>query len=211
MNIWGDIPSWIEAIAIVYGISAWRNQFAGQRDHDLALKLLKTVNEYKMWLTFVRHPIIYSSEYPIFTNSELMELTERQLRFKKAEYAYENRLKKLSASRLALGDLITEASIIFGDDNIRNIFDKIPPIEHDVRDAVHSYLESINPTTSGTIKEGNFALLYDTQDKNDIIKKRLIEPLAKLNKLLEPKLNLESKWNLLLKKIFFWAYYNRKK
>lgn len=197
------------------GVSAWKQQLSGRRDHDLALRFLIALRKYVDEISWLRCPLLCGFEYPNFSWEESLSMgTIEQQKFKQIQYIYNVRLNKLEAARVDLLEISSEAEVIFGEEKIRNIFLKIAAIEYDVRSAVSGYINSENPLfADGAFEEVNTEVnsevLYDTKEDNDIIRMRMSEPLQEFYKLLEPKLYKKDKWknrlnNMLLRSCDFY-------
>lgn len=195
LSILDYIRPWIQPICVLVGtivacigVSAWKKQLAGQRDHDLAKSLLKEIYRYKNQFPLLRYPRFvtdYSSigqEMPKQTEPLDIETCRSLSR------EYEGRWKPLKKIQKRLRELMLEASVVLGDE-INVNYQKLNTLESKIQSAIWVYQIYLSPEpNSQQPSKPDYAILFDEPGKKDAINLELESIVKDIKFFLDPLL-----------------------
>lgn len=125
-------------------------------------------------------------------------MSREQMRFYGTSKGYQARWDKVETERTSLYADLLEAEAIWGTE-LKNLFNKVFNLEHELFTRIRHHLELINPDTDEASKEAirNIDMkardiMYDNfSDEPDEYKRDIIAAIEEIEKYLKPKLSHE--------------------
>jgi len=205
---WGIIAAWVGALATVglvvtayIGFGKWKNQFVKRRNHDLALKVLRTMDNSTRELDALRAPvgIITDGSVPIAKSTYGDEQQDWDYRRMTARYQARQQQYLIVANERM--DAVHEALLVWdGDDcgqELKELGDELNEMERLVFVEAAKYVDNLHPGTgdeAGVDKDVLWANAdRDVHDPfaNDPFAMKYVEFVDQIRLLLKPKLRLE--------------------
>lgn len=187
-NIVTIITLSIGAYVAYQGLKEWKAKLIGHQNYNLAKDLLILFYKYDDAIKHVRHPFMWTSEYPEFTDDELNNMTNEEKTFKETLYAYQARWSKISEIKPLLREKVLEAKAIW-DDSISNIFVELNKIENELWRAINAYVSNKNPTSCDQ-KKVDDNVVFDYLQDSDEFRQKIQQEIQKIEVILKPLLKL---------------------
>lgn len=102
------------------GLSAWQRELKGKSEYELAKEVLRAVYRVQEAFKHVRHPAIYSYEYPEDYREHTGHL-KKECKAKGTSHVYEQRWKKMDEAFSELEDRFLDALVEWGAENQEKI------------------------------------------------------------------------------------------
>ena len=205
---WGIIAAWVGASATVglvvtayIGFGQWKKQFIKQRDHDLALTVLRTMDNSTRELDALRAPvgIITDGNVPIVKSTYEDEQQDWDYRRMTARYQARQQQYLIVANERI--DAVHEALLIWDDcgQDLKSMADELSEKERQVFIEAAKYVENLHPNT---VEETRIDrdVLYARADRkvddpfaDDPFAKNYVEIVGRIRSLLRPKLRVWTK------------------
>lgn len=188
------------AIVAIKGLSTWQRQLKGQSEYELSRRILVSLFKYRDAINTVRHPVMWAYEKPSPPEDESKTMGPEHLRSYGTAKAYQARWEKVQEQRTTLYADLLEAEAIWGTD-LKDLFNVVFNLEHELFTRIRHYLELINPDTSKSSKKAireinkkNRDIMYDhLGDEPDEYKLDLLKSIINIEAYLKPKLNHEKR------------------
>jgi hypothetical protein len=199
---WGDVPGWINAGAsvvlagaIFFGYRFWTKQFLAQRDHDLAMRLLATIDKGREVVDEFRTPggMLSDMDVPVAPSPYLNE-PEHEREYRKYIARYRARQLHLVAAASARQSAAQEAVNVWGalGEEIGSLVHVLAEQEAMFVTEAFKWVESFRLNDAVSRKEVNMAFLFAPADKTaDIGVMIYRKGMEKMKELLKPKIRME--------------------
>ncbi len=201
---WGFVAAWIGALATVglvfaafKGLHTWRVQFIKQRDHELALRIVREVSHSYIVFDQLRTPFQLFSDSDVPVPPSGGERPDFLLEHRKMFARYKARTMHLSAARQQRTVALLEALAIWDEDDyvvkLGDLINSLGPVESRVIVEADLYVESLKPNYPDDGQRADINVLYSklgdeaedpTLAEYEAIKKEILEHL-------KPKLRME--------------------
>ena len=203
---WGIFAAWVGALATVglvlaayIGFGQWKKQFTKRRDHDLALKLLRKLDDSNRELDALRAPvaIITDGDVPIAPSS--YEDEQRDWDHRKMSARYRARQQHYLTTANERIDAVHEAMLIWDDcgQELQDLADELSEKETQVFVEAQKYVDNLHPNTEEEAKIDK-DILYARADRDvkdpfadDPFAKEYFDIVLRIRALLQPKLRLK--------------------
>ncbi len=126
------------------GLGTWRQQFKGNKEYELAKRLLTSVYELREAVNSVRHPFMHYSEEPDMPEDKLKELSDREKQWHALAQAYQKRWEPVPKAKSGLDANLLEAEVVWG----KKIVKLAEPLNEYVGKllwAIQDHIEAMNP------------------------------------------------------------------
>ena len=149
--------AWIGALATValvftalFGYRVWKKQFFKQRDHDLAIRIVKSITSSHVIFDELRTPDALFSDSDVPVAQHEGDLPQPDDQFQKLFARYKARTSHLSAARTERTYLVFEAMVVWDDEakfgtEIGRLINDLSPIEKRVITEATIYVDSHHP------------------------------------------------------------------
>jgi len=203
---WGIIAAWVGALATVglvatayIGFGQWKKQFIKQRDHDLALKVLRTMDNSTRELDALRAPvgIITDGSVPIAKSTYEDEQQDWDYRRMTARYqARQQQYLVVANERI---DAVHEVLLVWDDcgQELKELADELSEMERQVFVEAASYVDNLHPSTKEEAKVDK-DVLWAVADRDvhdpfagDPFAMKYVDFVGRMKLLLKPKLRME--------------------
>ncbi len=185
----------IAAIVAVMGLNTWKKQLVGQKDYELAHRMLVSVFKYRDAIDGVRHPAMWVNEMPYPPEDQAKKMSREQIRFYGTAEAYQKRWDKVREARSAIYADSLEAEALWGN-GLEGILKKAYTLEQELVSYIRTHLVTIDPDADERRKESYRAILDkkreviydDLGEEPDEYKKDFREAVKGIEEYLKPKL-----------------------
>lgn len=155
----------VGAVVAVRGLNTWNRQLRGGVEYELARRVLRLTYRLRDALKAVRHPAIWAAEMPKPAESQAATMSRGEISHYGTAIAYQARWQKVAEVRSDLQAELLEAEVLWGSE-LRNRFDALNQLEHELFVAVRRHLEMVDPQAPDARKQ---ALSKRQQASRDII------------------------------------------
>ena len=203
---WTAIAAWIGAlstagllIAAFRGFHVWKVQFVKQRDHDLALKVLGTMEDSNRELDALRAPVGIITDGDVAIEKSSYEDEQRDWSYRKMSARYRARQNHYFTVANKRIDAVHEAFLVWQDfaQDLQGLADDLSEKERQVFAEAQKYVNNLHPATDPEEKV-DYDILFADHNRNakdplanDPFAKAYAEVVTKIQELLKPKLRLE--------------------
>lgn len=185
----------IGAIVAVIGLSTWKRQLRGQFEYELSRRILVTLFKYRDAIAGVRHPAMWSYEMPKPPAEEQKTMADEDIRYYGTSKAYQARWERVQTERTSLYADLLQSEALWGR-SLKDLFNTLFNLEHELLIAIQHYLRVTNPRTSMIEKdavrkviEKRRDIMYDDMsDSGDDFKNEFQSGIEAIEKYLKPKL-----------------------
>lgn len=175
------------------GLATWREQNKGTSDHDLSRRLLMDLYRLRDCMGHVRNPMMLGSEGA--SEEQPQNLTFLQISYRNTVRAYQSRFAAIDEVRARLGTSLLESEALWGEE-VKDRFEKIFNLQHELWLYVRAYLVTINPdeidnrvrSYQKILKERRDVLYSSPFEAVDEFKSELDAALSHVENYLRPKL-----------------------
>ena len=143
------------------GLQTWKTQLRGTVEYELTRRLLRSTYRYRDGFSIVRHPVMFSAEYPSLP--EGFKGTRADERFHGLSGAYSTRWDRLQEARRELDAELLEAEVVW-DGTIRERYAKLFKLQGELFAVVSCYLSACNPRSSDAARDADEQFLRDRRD-----------------------------------------------
>jgi len=143
------------------GLTTWKKQLKGSHEYALAKNILLQSYKYQEAMAQLRHPAVFTYEYPKFSNDQINDMRQNEKRYQEMHYVYQKRWDNVIAIKPMLREAILESQVIWGED-LRKIYEKIFTLEFNIHNGMAGYLEAIK-NDDDTKKIRYQASVFDSQ------------------------------------------------
>jgi len=199
---WGFVAAWIGALATVglvvaafLGYGIWKKQFFKQRNHDLALRLLRAVSNSYVKLDELRSPtlLITDDDVPVRPSEFADSNTDLEFRAMSARYrARKKHLTDVVEERIAA---LNEALVVWDEfgETLGDILNELGNMESQVSREVAIFLEGLALRAEGDIDYPNREILYSPTDAaaEDVFADEYQMIIGRIRTHLGPKIRME--------------------
>jgi len=134
------------------GLYIWKEQLTFRVDYDLARRLLISILKYRDEVDRVRDSLMWTTDRPIPTQEEAVNMTPEQIEYYGLAGAYQTRWSRLQTIRLGMYADLLESEAIWG----RGFKDSLLPVldlERELHTNIRRFLEVNNPRVNSASKE----------------------------------------------------------
>lgn len=172
------------------GLQAWKIQLKGNQDYNLAKSMLINIYKYKESMFQLRHPAVWTYEYPEFTREELDKMNHTQKSYREISYAYQKRWERLIKIKPALYEMVLESQVLWGN-SLREIIEKLFKLEFQLQSAISNYIEARNPDKNRSdVLKPDSELVFDSLCDDDSFRVKINEIIKEAEDNLKPRLKL---------------------
>lgn len=173
---WGIIAAWVGALATVtlvfvalFGYRVWEKQFFKQRDHDLAIRIVKSITSSHIVFDELRtpHALFSDSDVPVAQHEG--DLPQPDDEFQKLFARYKARTNHLSAARAERTHLLFEAMVVWDDEaefgmQMGRLINDLAPIERRVITEATIFVDSHRPHYPADEEKADIDVLFVKDD-----------------------------------------------
>ena len=143
------------------GLQTWKAQLRGTIEYELTRRLLRSTYKYRDGFSIVRHPVMFSGEYPPLPDG--FKGTREEERYHGLSGAYSKRWDRLQEARRELDAELLEAEVLW-DAAIRERYVKLFKLQGELFSVVSCYLSACNPRSPDAAREADENFLRDRRD-----------------------------------------------
>lgn len=178
-------------VAAILGFRVWKKQFFGQRDHDLALKVLRHLHLSSQELQAFRSPVttIMDGDVPIEPSAFADPNLDYDYRRMWARYkSRRNHMFDRAEARI---NIVHDARVVWPDfrESLDELGSKLTDVEVRVVGEARKYVESLLPGVNEP-EEFDRDILYANRDGEDAIDDEYTEIVGNFRDLLAPKIHM---------------------
>lgn len=166
---WGLIAAWVGATstagllyAAIRGLSEWKSQFLRTRDHDLALRVIRSVTQSYFLLDALRTPHTLISDDPVPPPEA--DGPDPDFQYRKMFTRYRSRIRDLTEAIEERAALVEESMTLWGDNEygvtLGNLIHELGVIESEVKNEASNYVQSLRPDLADADYRIDRDLLY---------------------------------------------------
>ncbi len=195
---WTAIAAWIGSlatlgllIAAVLGFYMWKKQFFGQRDHNLALKILQRMHLSSKALRAFRSPVPTMIDEDVPLGPPGFDDPNYDYEYRRLWARYRSRRQRVFESTEERLSAIHDATVVWPDlrPELTELGEKLAVIETEVIVEARKYVESHHPGFVAP-EECNREVLFFSGDGEDAIHERYSETVEEFSKILEKKIHM---------------------
>lgn len=200
---WMAWAAWIGAastfgllIAAVLGFFVWKSQFKKQRDHELAVRILRTISDSYVELDDMRGPTGIISDHDVALDAPEFNDSNMDLTYRVMKARYRARKMHLIAVVKDRTTFLNEGLVIWDGEYGETLADKINELaemESRVSREVAIYLDGLSLRAEGDIDRPDLDILYSPADAEaeDLFADRYQTKIEVIRKHLAPKIRME--------------------
>ena len=153
---WGFVAAWVGALATVAlavaafrGLHTWRTQFLKQRNHDLALQIVRAISHSYVVFDELRTPFQLFSDSDVPVPPPEGDGPDPHFEHRKMFARYKARTMHLSTARQKRTVALLEAQAIWDDEDyvvrLGDLINSLGPVESNVITEADKYVDSLHP------------------------------------------------------------------
>lgn len=141
----------VVAAYVAYGgVNAWQKELKGKSEYELAKEVLRSVFRVREAFKHIRHPSIYSFEYPQDLCDRSGHLAQEH-KGKGTAHVYEQRWKKMDSAFSELEEKFLDALVEWGSENQEKIV-QLRKCRAELLTEIQDYLSRLENPEQGTWK-----------------------------------------------------------
>ena len=199
---WGFIAAWVGALATVgllisavVGFGIWKKQFFKQRDHDLAMRIIRSVLRVYDQVSQMRSPIGLITDGDVSIPASGLPNPEEDRQYRTMWARYRARTINLQRCVTIRASELNEAIVVWDEtsDLLKELAGQLEDMENALSREVFTNLEALKPTVEGDIDHPDIDVLYAPVDVDavDQFSVNYREIISQIRSCVGPKIRME--------------------
>ena len=196
---WMAIAAWIGALstfgllcAAFLGYRLWKKQFFGQRDHDLALRILRSLHLSSQELDAFRSPRFTIMDGDVQMEPSNLSDPELDYEYRRMWAIYQSRRNHMFEHAESRINTICEAELVWPGlrGSLGELGSQLTDVEIRVVTEAHKYVNSLNPHVRKP-EEIDEEVLHANRDGKDAVKDEYTRLIDRISDLITPKIRMK--------------------
>ena len=193
------IAAWIGALstlgllfAAFLGYRAWKKQFFSQRDHDLALSVLRHLHLSSQELDAFRSPRFTMMDGDVQMEPSTLSDPRLDFEYRRMWAKYQSRRNHMFDQAEARINTIHEATVVWPElrESLSKLGSQLTDVEIRVVEEAHKYVDSLNPQIHES-EEVDRGVLHANRDGKDAVSDEYTSLIGRISDLITPKIHMQ--------------------